>query len=121
MVFSGNLDDFDLIDFIKLVSAMKKTGVLVVAGRLPAKIYFSDGDIKGILVPEQFRQTGKQFLSSIKDGDFSLVEASSQDTENFAKISEDTNSFLLDLARCRENPPDINLYTPDMSFELKPT
>lgn len=121
MVFSGNLEDFDLIDFIKLVSAMKKTAVLVITGKLPAKIHFDGGNIKGILVPEQFMPVCKQTLSTIKEGEFILEEASLHNLESFSKVSEDTNTFLLDVARCRENPPDINLYTPDMSFELKPT
>lgn len=121
MVFSGNLNDFDLIDFIKLVCAMKKTAVLRITGKLSAKIYLEDGIIKGIQVPEQFMQTCKEFLSTIKEGEFALEEPVMQDLENFHKVSEDTNAFLLDLARYRENPPDINLYTPDMSFELRPT
>lgn len=121
MIFTGTLNEFDLIDFIKFVSAMKKSTVLVISGKMPAKIFFQEGLIKAVVVPEEFSHSDKAYLSSIKEGFFALEDAKWEEAEGAIAISEETNAYLLDLARYRENPPDLDLYSLDMSFELKPT
>lgn len=121
MIFTGTLNEFDLIDFIKFVSAMKKTTVLVINGKMPAKIFFREGLIKAVVVPEEFTNSHKPYLSSIKEGFFALEDANWDQVESAVAINDETNAYLLDLARYRENPPDLDLYSMDMSFELKPT
>ncbi|HOR47261.1 MAG TPA: DUF4388 domain-containing protein [Caldisericia bacterium] len=120
MIFTGYLDDFDLIDFIRFITTMKKSGVLVITGKKSAKIVLSFGKITGVVVPFEVRNHYKSYIADLKDGYFSLEESHSLNEDEVVVVSQDVSEFLLELTRFRREPSDPKLYEPNMLFELKP-
>ncbi|NLI40020.1 MAG: DUF4388 domain-containing protein [Caldisericales bacterium] len=120
MIFTGYLDDFDLIDFIRFITMMKKSGVLVITGRRSAKILLSSGQITGVAVPFEVRNHYKTYIAGLKDGYFSLEEGHALNDNEIIDVRQDVSEFLLELARLRSEPSDPKLYEPGMLFELKP-
>ncbi|HNW31543.1 MAG TPA: DUF4388 domain-containing protein [Caldisericia bacterium] len=120
MIFTGYLDDFDLIDFIRFITTMKKSGVLVITGKKSAKIVLSFGKITGVVVPFEVRNHYKSYIADLKDGYFSLEESHSLNEDEVVPINQDVSEFLLELTRFRKEPSDPKLYEPNMLFELKP-
>ncbi len=120
MIFTGYLDDFDLIDFIRFITTMKKSGVLVITGKKSAKIVLSFGKITGVVVPFEVRNHYKSYIADLKDGYFSLEESHSLNEDEVVSINQDVSEFLLELTRFRKEPSDPKLYEPNMLFELKP-
>lgn len=120
MIFTGYLDDFDLIDFIRFITTMKKSGVLVITGKKSAKIVLSFGKITGVVVPFEVRNHYKSYIADLKDGYFSLEESHSLNEDEVVVVSQDVSEFLLELTRFRKEPSDPKLYEPNMLFELKP-
>lgn len=120
MIFTGYLDDFDLIDFIRFITTMKKSGVLVITGKKSAKIVLSFGKITGVIVPFEVRNHYKSYIADLKDGYFSLEESHSLNEDEVVVVSQDVSEFLLELTRFRREPSDPKLYEPNMLFELKP-
>jgi len=120
VIFTGYLDDFDLIDFIRFITTMKKSGVLVITGKKSAKIVLSFGKITGVVVPFEVRNHYKSYIADLKDGYFSLEESHSLNEDEVVVVSQDVSEFLLELTRFRREPSDPKLYEPNMLFELKP-
>lgn len=120
MIFTGYLDDFDLIDFIRFITTMKKSGVLVITGKKSAKIVLSFGKITGVVVPFEVRNHYKSYIADLKDGYFTLEESHSLNEDEVVVVSQDVSEFLLELTRFRREPSDPKLYEPNMLFELKP-
>ena len=120
MIFTGYLDDFDLIDFIRFITTMKKSGVLVITGKKSAKIVLSFGKITGVVVPFEVKSHYKSYIADLKDGYFSLEESHSLNEDEVVVVSQDVSEFLLELTRFRREPSDPKLYEPNMLFELKP-
>lgn len=120
MIFTGYLDDFDLIDFIRFITTMKKSGVLVITGKKSAKIVLSFGQITGVVVPFEVRNHYKSYIADLKDGYFSLEENHPLNEGEIVIVNQDVSEFLLELARFRREPSDPKLYEPSMLFELKP-
>jgi len=120
VIFTGYLDDFDLIDFIRFITTMKKSGVLVITGKKSAKIVLSFGKITGVVVPFEVRNHYKSYIADLKDGYFSLEESHSLNEDEVVPINQDVSEFLLELTRFRKEPSDPKLYEPNMLFELKP-
>ncbi|MCE5176741.1 MAG: DUF4388 domain-containing protein [Caldisericales bacterium] len=120
MIFTGYLDNFDLIDFIRFITTMKKSGVLVITGKKSAKIVLSFGKITGVVVPFEVRNHYKSYIADLKDGYFSLEESHSLNEDEVVVVSQDVSEFLLELTRFRREPSDPKLYEPNMLFELKP-
>jgi len=120
VIFTGYLDNFDLIDFIRFITTMKKSGVLVITGKKSAKIVLSFGKITGVVVPFEVRNHYKSYIADLKDGYFSLEESHSLNEDEVVVVSQDVSEFLLELTRFRREPSDPKLYEPNMLFELKP-
>jgi len=120
VIFTGYLDDFDLIDFIRFITTMKKSGVLVITGKKSAKIVLSFGKITGVVVPFEVRNHYKSYIADLKDGYFSLEESHSLNEDEVVVVSQDVSEFLLELTRFRREPSDPKLYEPNMLFDLKP-
>ena len=97
MIFTGYLDDFDLIDFIRFITTMKKSGVLVITGKKSAKIVLSFGKITGVVVPFEVRNHYKSYIADLKDGYFSLEESHSLNEDEVVVVSQDVSEFLWNL------------------------